>query len=51
MSSFEEAELQYFSGLLATFNTPGASKEDIMTAGENALFACIMASPGKHWIY
>lgn len=37
----------YFSGLLATFNTPGASKEDVMTAGENALVCLYNGQPGE----
>ncbi|KAG1678576.1 hypothetical protein GQR58_013380 [Nymphon striatum] len=37
----------YFSGLLATFNTTGASKEDVMTAGENALVCLYNDQPGE----
>jgi len=35
----------YFSGLLATFNTPGASKEDVIKAGENALVCLYNGQP------
>ena len=35
----------YLSGLLATFNTPGASKEDVITAGENALVCLYNGQP------
>jgi len=37
----------YFSELLATFNTPGASKEDVMTAGENALLCLYNGQAGE----
>ncbi|KAG1711224.1 hypothetical protein GQR58_002605 [Nymphon striatum] len=37
----------YFSGLLETFNTTGASKEDVMTAGENALVCLYNGQPGE----
>ena len=37
----------YFSKLLAMFNTPGASKEDVMTAGENALVCLYNGQAGE----